>query len=81
MSPAASIDLARPELLALALHGEDDEVAAVGDHAREHGLADQRRARRDHDLGHARTRRVSSVAASTSRRGSYWLGERARVVG
>ena len=31
------------ELLALPLHREHDEVAALGDHAREHGLADQAR--------------------------------------
>ncbi len=42
------------EVLALPLDGEDDEVAARRDHAREEPLADQRRARGDHHLGEAR---------------------------
>ena len=47
--------LVRALILVVALHGQDHEVAAGRDHAREHGLADQGRARRDHDLGEARS--------------------------
>ena len=53
MSPAASALARRRGPAPLALDGEDDEVAARRDHAGEQPLADQRRARRDHDLGEA----------------------------
>ena len=45
--------LVGPEVLALALDGEDDEVAALGDHAGEGRLADEAGAGRDDDLGDA----------------------------
>ena len=46
MSPTASV-VSPGELLALALHGEHDEVAAVGHHPRVGGLADEPGAGRD----------------------------------
>ena len=42
------------QVLALALDREHDEIAALRHHPREHRLADQRRARRDDHLRHAR---------------------------
>ena len=72
VSPDREDVLARP-VLALALDGEHDEIAAVGDHPGEDGLADQPGARRDDDLGDARERgsgacppRHRSRTASTS---------------
>ena len=60
MGPAGAARRRRPastgllaEVLALALDGGHDEVAALGRHAREDPLADERRARRDDDLGQA----------------------------
>ena len=53
VSPAASTVSLGTQVLAVALHGQDDEIAARGDHAREYGLPDKARARRDHDLGEA----------------------------
>ena len=50
VSPAARAQLPRRRRLALALHGQDHEVAALGDHAGEDDLADQRRPRRHDDL-------------------------------
>ena len=47
--------VAGPHSSPAALHGEHDQVAAVGDHAREDVLADEVRARRDHHLGDARS--------------------------
>ncbi len=44
---------ARAEILAAALHREDQQVAALGDHAGEDLAPHQRGARRDHDLGQA----------------------------
>ena len=55
-----------PSVLALALHGEDHEVAAGRDHAREHRVAGQLRARRDHDLGDARAARQQRSACWSS---------------
>ena len=49
VSPTASA-VSPGEVLSLALDGEHDEIAALRDHPGEHGLADQRRARRDDDL-------------------------------
>ena len=44
---------AEVDVSTLPLDGDDDQVAALGDHALEHLLADQGRARRDHDFGEA----------------------------
>ena len=52
-----------------ALDGENDEIAAVGDHPGEDGLADQAGARRNDDLGDPGAR-VRSVSAASSI--SYW---------
>ena len=43
-----------------------DEVAALGDHAREHALADERRARRDHAPRRAPVSRLEAASASPS---------------
>ena len=61
MSPAAST-VSPASVLALALHREHDEVAALGDHPRERGVADELRARRDHDLGDAGAPREQALA-------------------
>ncbi len=45
---------ARTLVLAPALNGQDDEVAARRDHSGEHQLPDHRGTRRDHDLGQTR---------------------------
>ena len=46
-------DLAGLQVLPVALHRDDHEVAALGDHPGEHRLADQAGAWRDHQLRHA----------------------------
>ena len=50
------------------LHRENDEVAAVGDHAREDGLTDETRAWRDHHLGQAGATVEQGVLAVVRRR-------------
>ena len=47
-------DLLGAEILPLAVDGEHDEVAALGDHPGERRLPDQPRPGADDDLGHAR---------------------------
>ena len=76
MSPAASC-VSPAELPLVALHGHDHEVAALGDHARERGVADQLRARRDHDLREAGPSRQRRLAVDET----VLLDERASVVG
>ena len=74
-------DLLVPEDRAAPLDLRHDEVAALGHHAPEHALADERRARRDHDLeepalaveGRA-LRRRRPAPARTGGRGSARAG-------
>ena len=66
MSPAASVVVAGPAVLAAALDGQHDEVAAVGDHPGERLLADHARAWGDHDLGHAPRRSYSGLSPSST---------------
>ena len=64
MSPAASAVSFGPGP-PTALHGQDDEVAALGDHPREHRLPEQAGSGRDDDLRQARRaveERVRDVA-------------------
>ena len=66
------------DLLALALNRQQDEIAALGRHSCERRLADQRRSRRNHHLGHAarfREKRAGCVLDSVLR------GKRVGVVG
>ena len=63
------------DVLALALHGQDHEVAARRHHAREDRVADELRTGRDHDLGDARAAREQVVVRERVLR-----RERARVV-
>ena len=67
--------LLRTLVLAPALHGQDDEIAALGDHPRKHRLADQAGSGRDDHLGQSgrpveqRVRDVAGRCPPPGRRG------------
>ena len=75
VSPAASTVSFGPVVLTSALHGQDDEIAARGDHPGEHRLADHAGPGRDDDLGQTgraveqRVRDVGGGDRPTGRRG------------
>ena len=78
MSPAASSTSPGPRSSPLRCTASTTRSPLVGDHAREDRLADQLRARRDHDLGDAELAREQLVGLVLE---LVLLGERAGVVG
>ncbi|MNL65244.1 hypothetical protein D3C87_1895520 [compost metagenome] len=50
-----------------ALHGQNDQVAAIGDHARKDGFANETRSRRNDDFSQARTAIEKRFLALTRR--------------